>query len=258
VLVAIAIAAKIWPLVLLPFALAWLWRSVGRRSAVAFLGGVVAVTAAIIAPFAVISPGGVWYSVHQQFARPLQIESLGSVVLVVAHHLFGTNLGIISSYGSQNVGGWGAGPAAVVLNVLLVAALVFVFVAYLRCDRRQEHLLLACAAAVCALVAFGKVFSPQYMVWLVPFVAVVPSVEAAVLLVAGLLLTQLYFPAHYWNFAKYFYFRETLEVLVRDIVVVALFAVLATRLARRARAPRPESAGEAEDARPVEAAHRAV
>jgi hypothetical protein len=200
------------------------------------------VLAAIITPFAVISPHGTWYSVHQQFARPLQIESLGSAILVVIHHVAGTNLGVLSNYGSQNVGGWGAGPAAAILTVLLVGALVTVYVAFVRGESSRDNLLTAVAAAVTALVAFGKVFSPQYMIWLVPFVVLVPSAAAGVVLIASLLLTQLYFPSDYWGFAKYFYFRETLEVLLRDLVVVALFVILAARTLRRAPALRRRSA----------------
>ncbi len=255
VLLGAAISAKIWPAVLLPFGIVWLWRTRGRRSAAWFTGAVAAAVAAIITPFAILSPGGVWYSVHEQIARPLQIESLGSAVLVVVHRLFGTNLGIISSYGSQNVGGWGAGPVADAMNVALGLALVFVFLAFLRREPSREALVASCAAAVAALVAFGKVFSPQYMIWLVPFVPLVPSAIAGILLVAALLLTQLYFPAHYWSFADYFYARETLEVLARDLVVVALFAVLATRAVRRAPAPRPASEDAGARGRPAEAAH---
>jgi hypothetical protein len=242
VLLGVAIAAKIWPAILLPFVVTWLWRTRGRRPALAFTGGTAAVLAAIITPFAVISPHGTWYSVHQQFARPLQIESLGSAILVVIHHVAGTNLGVLSNYGSQNVGGWGAGPAAAILTVLLVGALVTVYVAFVRGESSRDNLLTAVAAAVTALVAFGKVFSPQYMIWLVPFVVLVPSAAAGVVLIASLLLTQLYFPSDYWGFAKYFYFRETLEVLLRDLVVVALFVILAARTLRRAPALRRRSA----------------
>jgi hypothetical protein len=258
VLLGIAISAKIWPAVFLPFAVAWLWRGRTRDAALAFLGGTLAVVAAIITPFAVLSPGGTWYSVHQQFARPLQIESLGSSVLVVLHHLFGTNLGIISSYGSQNVGGSGVAMVATATNIVLLLALAFVFVGFLRREPSRDQLLTACAAAVAALIAFGKVFSPQYMIWLVPFVPLVPSAVAGILLVAGLLFTQVYFPAHYWNYGKYFDFQETLEVLVRNLVIVALFAVLAHRVARRARSPRPASAGATAAERRAAAAHRAA
>jgi hypothetical protein len=58
---------------------------------------------------------------------------------------------------------------------------------------------------------------------------VVPDVAVWILLVAALLLTQTWFPRHYWNLSRGLYARESLEVLTRDVVVVALFALTAWR-----------------------------
>jgi uncharacterized membrane protein len=256
VLAGVAIGAKLWPAVLLPFALVWLWRRRGTRSAVAFGGVAVAVVAAIFIPFIALSPAGVWHSVRVQFVRPLQLESLGSAVLITAHHLFGGGLGVGNAYGSQNALSAASGPAAAVTTVLLVLALVAVFVGFVRGEPTGARLVAACAAATAALLAFGKVFSPQFLIWLVPLVPLVPSLVADALLAAALLLTQTWFPRNYWDFANGLYVRESLEVLARDIVVVALFAVLATRVLRRARAARPASAGAAARARPAGAAPR--
>jgi len=256
VLAGVAIAAKLWPAVLLPFALVWLWRRRGPRTAAAFGGGAVAVVAAIFVPFIALSPGGVWHSVRVQFVRPLQLESLGSALLIAAHHLFGGGLGVGNSYGSQNPLSAASGPVAAAATVLLVLALLAVFVGFVRGEPTRERLVAACAAATTALLAFGKVFSPQFLIWLVPLVPLVPSLVADALLAAALLLTQTWFPGDYWDFANGLYVRESLEVLARDLVVVGLFAVLATRVLRRARAARPLSAVAAARARPAAAAPR--
>ena len=58
--------------------------------------------AAIVLPFALLSPGGVWDAFWVQAGRPLQIESLGSGILLAAHQLFGLDLTMESSHGSQN------------------------------------------------------------------------------------------------------------------------------------------------------------
>jgi hypothetical protein len=86
------------------------------------------------------------------------------------------------------------------------------------------------AAAVVALVAFGKVFSPQYMIWLIPFVVLVGGlrgVAGSALLYAALVLTQTWFPSHYWNLAQRFAPTQVGELFARDLCVVALFVVIA-------------------------------
>jgi uncharacterized membrane protein len=225
VLLGVAIAAKLWPAVLLPLAVIEL----GRRRGAAFAAGVIGVALAIFAPFLVIAPGGLWYSFHRQFARPLQIESLGSAVLVALHYLFGLRVGLQSTFGSQNLLSPPAHAVATATTVVGVLALLFVW-------WRARDVVVGSAAAVAAFIAFGKVLSPQFMVWIVPFAAVIPDVAVWILLVAALLLTQTWFPRHYWNLSRGLYEQESLEVLLRDLVVVALFAVTAWR-SRTAPAP---------------------
>ena len=221
VLLGVAIAAKLWPFVLLPV--------LAVRRGWAFAAGTVAVAAAIFLPFVVLAPGGVWHSFHQQLFRPLQIESFGGAVLIAVHRLFGTRLGIQSTFGSQNLIGPGTHAVAVASSIVLVAALVFVWL-------RGRELLPSAAACVVALLAFGKVFSPQFVLWVVPFGVLLPELAAPTLVVAALLLTQSYFPRHYWELATGFNSRQALEVLARDLVVVGLFAFSAWR-SRTAPAP---------------------
>ncbi len=109
-----------------------------------------------------------------------------------------------------------------VAGVLLVAWL------YLR--RRREPLL-AAAAAVVAFVAFGKVFSPQYVDWLVPLVPAAGAVASAVLLVV-LGLTHVVFNRFHAS-GEVHKHALTWWVLARDVLVVALYGILVARLARR-------------------------
>lgn len=220
-LLGLAIAAKLWPFVLLPV--------LAVRRGWAFAAGSVGVAAAIFLPFVVLAPGGVWHSFHQQLFRPLQIESLGGAALVAAHHVFGLHVHVVSTYGSQNVAGTLGVAAQAVLTVLLLAALLLVWIF-------GRDVVASSAACVAALLAFGKVFSPQFMVWVVPFAALVTEIAAPTLLVAALLLTQTWFPRHYWDYANTLYRRQVGEVLARDLAVVALFAVTAWR-SRTAPAP---------------------
>ena len=80
---------KIWPGVLLPLTVAYVWRTRGRREALVCLGVVAGVVVAVVLPFLVIAPHGVWTSFTRQLSRPLQIESIGAALIVASHHVFG-------------------------------------------------------------------------------------------------------------------------------------------------------------------------
>ena len=231
----LATAAKLYPAVIVPVALAHVWRVRGRREALLCAGAFAAVIAVIVLPFAVIAPGGVWDAFWRQAGRPLQIESLGAGVLLAAHHLFGLELTMESSHGSQNLAGGAAGALAVLSTVLQVGALAAVWVWHARGPATRDRLLLASAAAVCAFVAFGKVLSPQFLIWLIPLVPLVRGrrgLAASALLAAALVLTQLWFPFRYWELALEFDTAASWLVLARDLMLVALTVLLTARVRR--------------------------
>ena len=178
-LIGTAFAAKLWPIALVPVALVWLVRTHGGRAAAAWAAGAAATAAAWFLPFVVLSPGGVTHSFHVQLARPLQVESLGSSILIALHRTAGTTLHLTSSYGSQNLTGPGTHAAAIVTTIAAVLALAAACIVFARGPATAERLAIYGAASVVALVAFGKVFSPQYMIWLIPFVVLAPGLRGA-------------------------------------------------------------------------------
>jgi hypothetical protein len=232
----LATAVKIFPVVLLPIACIWAWKRLGRRELAACLGIFLAALAACYVPFVILAPHGVWHSISVQLGRPLQIESLGAATLVVLHHLFGLGVSTVSGSGSQNLDASGAGTIAIVQTVLQAAALIGTWIWFARGEASGERLARASAAAIVAFVAFGKVLSPQYMIWLCPFVLLVRGrrgIAGAALLVASLVLTQLWFPYRYWDYALGFEALPSAFVFLRDIALVGLFATLLTDLRPR-------------------------
>ena len=230
ILLAAAIGAKLWPAAILPLFVLWLVRTRGPRIAAVWTVGVAAVLAAIFLPFTVLAPGGVGHSFHTQLARPLQLESLGSAVLIAAHLVSGTTLHVTGSFGSQNVTGSGTHTVELVTTIAGALALAAVWVLFARGPATGARLATHSAASIAALLAFGKVFSPQFVVWLVPFVLLVGGsrgVAAGGLLTAVLGLTHAWFPHHYWALAQGFAATQALELLARDLCVVALLVVLA-------------------------------
>jgi hypothetical protein len=212
-----AVAAKLWPVAFVPVALVWSHRRGRIRSS---LWGAAVVVAAFL-PFVVLAPGGLWSSLSGQLSRPLQIESLGAAFLTT----FGRPA-IVTSHGSQNVVGHGA--VAAVLAIAQALVLIALWVAFARGPATDERLVRYAAACTCAFVAFGKVLSPQYLLWLIPLVPLVRGrrgLLATGLLAAALVLTQVWFPHRYWDYVA---LDETMSyiVLARDLLLVVAFALL--------------------------------
>jgi hypothetical protein len=186
-------------------------------------------------------------SVH--VTRGLQIESLGAGLLLAAHQLAGVGLHVGTSAGSQNLTGTGADILAVFHSLAQVAVLAAVWVRFARGPADGERLVRYSAAAVCAFIAFGKVLSPQFLVWLLPLVPLVGGRRGAVatgILGLAALLTQLWFPSRYWDLVNDFSASASWLVLTRDLLLLAIVAVLVLPVqalaAKRVRRAEPATA----------------
>jgi Glycosyltransferase family 87 len=230
IVLAVAIGTKLWPAVLVPPMFLWVRRTFGRRVGWEWAGVCAVIVAAIFVPYTIFSPSGMAHSFHTQLARPLQVESLASSVLIASHHLFGTTTHSYQGAISMDISGPGADAAALATTIAGAVGLLVVWLLYARGPATPQRLATYCAASIAVFIAFGKVFSPQFMVWLIPFAVLASGplgVAAEVLLVAGLLLTQSWFPRHYWALALHLPGTQSAELLARNLVVLALVPVLA-------------------------------
>lgn len=143
------------------------WRSRGGwrwLNSLLFFGLLLVVTAAF-ALFnvydALISP--LVYFVQ----RPPQIESLASSVLWLGGS-FGWPYQIVFSFGSLNLSGALVGLISPLDTLLTLAGLLWLLVL-----QGQKRLSLAqtLVGLICVLMVTGKVFSPQYLIWLFPLLA---------------------------------------------------------------------------------------
>jgi len=115
-------------------------------------------------------------------------------------------------------------------SILQLAAIVATWIWFARGEPGRERFVRSAAIAVLAYVALGKVLSPQYMIWLIPLVPLVwgrRGLYASGLFALACVLTQTWFPYRYWVFALHFDPLASWTVLVRDLVLVALLALLA-------------------------------
>jgi hypothetical protein len=146
-----------------------------------------------------------------------------------------------SGAGSQNLTGTVAALASGVTTVVGLAALALVWVRFARGDTESAaRFAQYAAAAVVAFVAFGKVASPQFLIWLLALVVLVPGrrgLAASWLLLAACALTRLWFPRTYWDLVKQFDPTASWLVLARDALLVALLGVLIAQFTARESEP---------------------
>jgi hypothetical protein len=238
-LLAVAVLAKGYAAVVLPVALLYVHRHGGRdetrRAAIAFA----AAAAAVTLPFAALGPGGLKHSFWIQASRGLHVESLGASLLEAADRL--------GLYTTHVVGGFafeleGSLPTLVgsVSTLVQLAALAGVWLLFARGPATPERLVAGSAAAVAAFVAFGKVLSPQFLIWLVPLVPLVAppaGVTASAALLVALGLTQAFFPERYRGILDVH--GEVWILLARNAALAALALVLLASLRQRTKTTKP-------------------
>jgi glycosyl transferase family 87 len=229
-------AAKIFPVVLLPLAYLQVSRRAGVREARRGLVAFLVALAVVVLPFVALSPGGVRFSLARQTGRALQIETIASSLLLGLHALGAYTPHPSFGSGSWNLTGSLPDALAALQTVLQLAAVLLVWLVFARGSRGREQLLVGSAAAVAVWVLFGRVLSPQYLLWLVPLVALAVGrsprkMAFPAVLVAALGLTQGVYPGRYEELVR----LDTTPIvllLARNALLAVLAAALLARLYR--------------------------
>jgi hypothetical protein len=213
-LLAIGILLKLYPAFLLPIVMIAHWQALRTTQGLPWRRGVGALLAAArtnrairaVAMGAVLCLGIVVLAFASAMAlagtaalsgftyasnRPLQIEStpatilwLGTLVGIPAHPDF--------SFVSLNM----VGPLDVALKPLsAVALLAGCLVVYWRQARGKLSVGRAMLACLCAVIVTNKIFSPQYVIWVLPIVAAVEGFDLIWVAIGA--LTTLDFPIVY-------------------------------------------------------------
>jgi uncharacterized membrane protein len=202
-----------------------------------WLGPVVAlIAAAVIAlPFLIIAPSGLANSFLYHVDRPLQIESSWASLLLLAANHAGYEVSIMNSYGSHNVFASLSDTFATLSGPVTMIMFAVIFWLYWRRNTgvpgRESNLLLIRFAAITiiAFIVCGKVFSPQFLIWLLPLMPLAGSREQpwpAALFWVVLVLTQWEFPYHYWEL----YLVQpgmVAETAMRNLMLLVLLIALA-------------------------------
>ena len=258
----LAIAVKLYPLLLLPLFALYVARHRGRGAALVAASASLVTTAVVFIPFLVAAPSEAFFPLRAQLARGLQVESLpGSIVLAADGFL---ERAVSYSIVSIDEGGTGAvrsadvvgslGTAVALLSVLTgIALTVWVWTRWTRAPFAPQVLVAACAAVLSAQLAFGRVLSPQFVLWVLPFVPLVAGRRgriATALLATVLVLTDAWFPRFYREFVNGQDPLATMVLLTRNGLVVALIVVLVYPVLRASRSPESPTAASSSSAGP--------
>ncbi|HVB75448.1 MAG TPA: glycosyltransferase family 87 protein [Ktedonobacteraceae bacterium] len=146
--------------------------------------------------FALLDFRGAVLSQLSYFAnRPVQVESTGSPFLFLATH-FGIPGHTVYTFGSINIVSALGSPVALVLDVLFVSG--YLFTIYLQW-RGKLDVTQAFIAILLVFIVTGKVFSPQYLMWVIPLLVYSGAYDRFWLITWGLisLLTTFIYPYLY-------------------------------------------------------------
>ena len=232
---------KLFPGLLAVVALVWL---AGRGEWRAALRGAAIFAAVIVVISLPLAGAGYIDSFEFHLDRPVQIESTPASVLFAlgGSDVTGTNLRP-DRFKSNGLDGGHAELVETLFAGLLVGALALIVLLAAR-GRSARHMVLCGLAALLAFVTLGKVFSPQYVIWLAPFAALAwvwRQRAVALLVAAAIVLTHVEFPSRYFDLINV---QTDVVVIVaaRNALLLVALAVLATWLARSA--ARPVRSGE--------------
>ena len=238
----LGVATKLFPVVLAPaLAARWLLPLDAPR-VVRFGAAVAAATAVAWAPFALAAGPSAFQAVEVTAARGLNIESVAAGLVILQGLLAGTPVGTYAPFASVEVLGPAASAWLATLPILMLIG--FGVLGWLGLGRIRDDVARDGAVAPATIVelALGsmlvllvtsKVFSIQYVVWLLPL-AVLLSGRRLWLAVAIFGLTMPIHPVLYGLLVR----QEAIPIVllnIRNGLVVALLASVLFEL----RAPRP-------------------
>jgi uncharacterized membrane protein len=228
---AVGVATKLSPVVIGPLFALDLLRRRGLRAAIQ--GGLLflAACAVLILPGLIASPSGLRHAFTYQADRGVQIESVYASVLLWVGHLTSFNVVTAHAFGSfEAVSSW-TPRLRTISSIVQVASLGLVYLAYFVRSRRpadatvqSQQIVVASLLAIGMFIISGRVFSPQYMIWLIPLVVLIPGQigrRTIALFLATLVMTQVIFPYGYDQLRHQTLLGITL-ISVRNLLFIAV------------------------------------
>lgn len=224
------ITAKIYPIVLIPIFSAYYLAGRKYHELLRLLLATIGTTCLIILPFWLLAPGKILSFVQYHKLRGLQIETVPAGIISLAHIFRLTQVKQVYNYGANHL----VSPLADSILKLQPFVFLTTFLIVIVCclSRFQYERANTSVIAIESLVTYifialltftitNKVFSTQYMIWLLPFAPLLPRPQAA-WMTAIFTLTTLLFPLYFYDSLVDLHPAGVLLLNLRNLLVVAL------------------------------------
>jgi uncharacterized membrane protein len=184
VMIAVGTMTKLYPALMAPVLIIYLCMNGRKMEALKGVGICVLIGCITMLPFFIADPETMLMFLTYHMDRGMQIESVASSVLMLLGYFDIIDIGYIFNYGSDNI--YGAVPDAVAgcMLYLMAASIAATYVAYGSKVRHADKDMFprfnaACLAVIMLFMLVNKVLSPQYIIWMIPFVTVmIPHLES--------------------------------------------------------------------------------
>jgi len=226
--IGIAVAAKLYPVITIPIFVMYLLLNKEIFSFKRFIygGGISILT---LLPFFILAPDWMtsFLSYHQ--LRGFEIESTISGLLLLGKILGIGSVKVVHNFSSFNIS---SAHADILINWIPYITITAHLIIYASCfywfrhEYKQrssilpESFVVYILVSIMIFIATNKVFSPQYIIWLIPFVPLIRFRYASILVIIAL-FTNLIFPS---SFALLINFNPLAILLlnIRNILFIML------------------------------------
>ncbi len=197
----LGVTAKLYPIVLVPVCAAYYLGQGSRRKSCQLVVVALTTILGVCLPWLFLAGPSFFTFLTYQTQRGLQLETVVAGLLALGENLGWTRGGVVGGYGSQNLVSPLAQAWVTWLPWLAAAALIGAWVwswqkfsREFTLDRRITvcSLVVALSVTILVFILMNKVLSPQYLIWLIPCLALLPPYQAALFWGIGLLTTLVY------------------------------------------------------------------
>jgi hypothetical protein len=240
----LGLAAKLYPIVLLPILSIYYWVYGSYRSLFKVFVGLSLAISLTVLPFLHIGMEQLLSFLQYHQLRGLQIESIPAGIILLGHILGFSPVAVVRNFGASHIDSSLADTVLKWLPTLSFLEFAVVIVACLNCFRNEfkqfgaitsESILVFSMAALLIFIVGGKVLSPQYFAWLLPFAPFLRLRQVA-LIVVIFAMTIVIYPFSYDSLIE-LQSRPILLLNVRNCLTIVLLIWIVTERLSASRNP---------------------